>query len=150
MLCSASRMCISKGTHSSGKHFTARKAKKVKNTETEKQSASDLWFAAAFHAWQLGLAEPRWVHPRHPCRSQWVNTTLRSPPEATPSRGTKQKGCGMQFHLKHSHHLASSLMPPAHHHARWLTGFWFSPLWGGQQHPQCCWALSEQPPMLTR
>lgn len=47
MLCIASGMCISKGTHSSGKHTTAHKSKKVKKAESERQPVSDRCSAAA-------------------------------------------------------------------------------------------------------
>lgn len=57
MLSSTLSMCISKGTHSSGKHFMAYKLKKVKNTEMEKQPVSDWWFVAASHAQQPGAVQ---------------------------------------------------------------------------------------------
>lgn len=57
MLYSTLRMCISKGTYSSGKHFMVHKSKKVKHTEreSEKQPVSDRRFTVSFRVWQLGL-----------------------------------------------------------------------------------------------
>lgn len=88
MLYSTLRMCISKGTYSSGKHFIVHKSKKVKHTESEKEPVNDRGFRVAFGAGQPGFVQHHLQEGEEPHPRSWGSIAR---PEASANNGSKQK-----------------------------------------------------------